>query len=695
MRTVVQYGRRQPVKGEYDLVVYGATPAGIACAVRAARDGAEVLLLHHHRHVGGMLANGLGTFDTLYEGARAPLFDELHRRIVEHCRLTYGDGSPEHEAAQWRSRKLSSGRPQFAARDAETVLEAMVADEERIHLLREVVPVAVERAGRRILALWTAPYPGAARGRGSATPGAARHAAPSFVDASYEADLAACAGVSYRVGREGRGEYGEPHAGRVFTTLKRAPGGVATYPHAAVSGALNLRAFFAITGELFAGSTGEGDRAIQAYNMRLSLTRDPARRVAPPRPDWYPRELFLALRDRWGFGGNPGSVAGRSTVGWNGPNLPEGGETYPDGDWDERRRIYARHRDFALGLLHFLQHDEEVPEPVRANASLVGLDGAAYTDNGNVPWEMYARETRRLLGRAVFTEHDGTLARGLERAPIHLDAVGFTEWPMDSHECHWETVPGSDREGKILLSEVTRPGQVPYRALLPREVDNLLVPVCLSASHVGWGTIRLEPTWMPLGEASAVACRLAAEDGHGLVAAVDVDRLQRRLLTQGTRISFFNDALEDARAPWFEAVQRLAVRGFFNSYDALPLEPLTERVAAAWVRAIGYWLDIGGGAGDGVTGSVAGGDPSQVARQVPPDSGDAVTAEWFAERAARQIAARPIADRRTAAGHGTESPPAAAHELLAAAAVPSAAGPLLRGQAARMIMAVLDRARDG
>lgn len=680
------------MKGEHDLVVYGATPAGIACAVRAARDGAEVLLLHHHRHIGGMLANGLGTFDTLYEGARAPVFDELHRRLVEHCRVTYGNGSPEHEATQWRSRQQSSGRPQFAACDAEAVLEAMVADEERIRLRRGVVPVAVDRAGRRILALWTAPYPGAARGRGSATPGAARHAAPSFVDASYEADLAACAGVSYHVGREGRGEYGEPHAGRVFTTLKRAPGGVATYPHAAVSGALNLRAFFAITGELFAGSTGEGDRAIQAYNMRLSLTRDPARRVAPPRPDWYPRELFLALRDRWGFGGNPGAVAGRSTVGWNGPNLPQGAETYPDGDWEERRRVYARHRDFALGMLHFLQHDEEVPKQVRANASLVGLDGAAYTDNGNVPWEMYARETRRLLGRAVFTEHDGTLARGFERAPIHLDAVGFTEWPMDSHECHWETVPGSDREGKILLSEITRPGQVPYRALLPREVDNLLVPVCLSASHVGWGTIRLEPTWMPLGEASAVACRLAAEDGHGLVAEVDVDRLQRRLLAQGTRISFFNDALEDACAPWFAAVQRLAVRGFFNSYDARPLEPLSEGVAAAWVRGIGYWLDVRGGsdAGDGVGGSVAGGDPSQLARQVPADSGAAVTAEWFAERAAEQIAAR-----RITAGYGTETPPAAAHELLAAADAPSTSCPLLRGQAARVIMAILDRARDG
>ena len=635
-----------------------------------------------------MLANGLGTFDTLYEGPRAPLFDELHRRLVEHCRRTYGDGSPEHEAAQWRSRQESSGRPQFAARDAETVLEAMVADEERIRLLREVVPVAVERAGRRILALWTAPYPDAGQGsdarrRGAATPGAARFAAPSFVDASYEADLAACAGVSYRVGREGREEYGEPHAGRVFTSLKRAPGGVATYPHAAVSGALNLRAFFAITGELFAGSTGEGDRAIQAYNMRLSLTRDPARRVAPPRPDWYPRELFLALRDRWGFGGNPGSGAGRSTVGWNGPNLPQGGETYPEGDWEERHRVYDRHRDFALGMLHFLQHDEEVPEPIRANASLVGLDGASYTDNDNVPWEMYARETRRLLGRAVFTEHDGTLARGLERAPIHRDAVGFTEWPMDSHECHWETVPGSDREGKILLSEVTRPGQVPYRALLPREVDNLLVPVCLSASHVGWGTIRLEPTWMPLGEASAVACRLAAEDGHGLVAAVDVDRLQRRLLAQGTRISFFNDALEDGGAAWFEAVQRLAVRGFFNSYDARPLEPLTESVAAGWVRALGHWLDVEGGAD--AAGHIPEGTSSQVARQIPPDSGPAATAEWFAERSATQIAAR----------QGTESPAATTRELLAAAAAPSGARPLLRGPAARIVMAVLDRARGG
>ena len=531
-----------------------------------------------------------------------------------------------------------------------------------------------------------------AQRQGAATPGAARYAAPSFVDASYEADLAACAGVSYRVGREGRSEYGEPHAGRVFTTLKRAPGGVATYPHAAVSGALDLRAFFAITGELFAGSTGEGDRALQAYNLRLSLTRDPARRVAPPRPDWYPRELFLALRDRWGFGGNAGSAARTSTVGWNAPNLPEGAETYPDGDWEERRQVYARHREFALGLLHFLQHDDEVPEPIRANASLVGLDDAAFTDNGNVPWEMYARETRRLLGRAVFTEHDGTLARGLGRAPIHPDAVGFTEWPMDSHECHWQTVPGSDREGKILLSEVTRPGQVPYRALLPREIDNLLVPVCLSASHVGWGTIRLEPTWMPLGEASAVACRLAAEHRHGLVAAIDVDRLQQRLIARGTRISFFNDALDDDRAVWFEAVQRLAVRGFFPSYDARPQEVLTEGVAVAWVRAIGYWLDVQGAVGTGaaVSGHVAGGNPSEVARQVPQDSGGAVSAEWFAERSGSQIAARRIAVR-----HGAESPSLVANELLAAANASSASGPLLRGQAARIVMAVLDRARRG
>ena len=206
---------------------------------------------------------------------------------------------------------------------------------------------------------------------------------------------------------------------------------------------------------------------------------------------------------------------------------------------------------------------------------------------------------------------------------------------------------------------------MPYRALLPREIDNLLVPVCLSASHVGWGTIRLEPTWMPLGEASAVACRLAAEHRHGLVAAVDVDRLQQRLIARGARISFFNDALDDGRAGWFEAVQRLAVRGFFPSYDARPQEVLTAGVAMAWVRALGYWLDVQGAA-------ETGGNPSEVARQVPRDSGEAVTAQWFAERSARQIAARRIAD----------PPSVVAGELLAAANASAASGPLLRGRLA-------------
>jgi hypothetical protein len=342
---------------------------------------------------------------------------------------------------------------------------------------------------------------------------------------------------------------------------------------------LNLRGFRARTGPPLPGSTGEGDRAVQAYNFRVCMTRDPANRMAVTKPVRYERDQYMELRDRWGI---TLSLPNAKTS-WNAPLLTGGNFDYPNGDWPTRHAIAERHKDLALGLLWFLQHDPIVPEKIRQEMREWGLPKDEFRDNGGFPWEMYVREARRLVGRKVFTEHDGVEAPGLKRAPIHADSIAITEWPMDSHSCHLDKVTGSDHEGKVLLTEESRPGQIAYACLLPRELDNLLVTGAVSSSHIGWGAIRLEPTWMHLGESAAHALVLAKRDRLA-PAAVPSAALQRTLVERGIMLTFFNDF--DMSAPTAEqrAAQLLGTRGYFANYHARLAAPLTTTVAAVWAK---------------------------------------------------------------------------------------------------------------
>ena len=172
---------------------------------------------------------------------------------------------------------------------------------------------------------------------------------------------------------------------------------------------------------------------------------------------------------------------------------------------------------------------------------------------------------------------------------MQADAISVTEWFLDSHACTPEHVPGSEWEGELLLNYVTVPGQIAYRTLLPQGLDNLLVPVCASSTHIGWGAIRLEPTWMSVGEAAAHATVLAIR-GKKAPAAIESDTLVRRLAERRVLLSFFNDIEVDPREPWYAAVQYLGTQGFFGSYDAQPLAALTVPLAEAWAEAVGQQL---------------------------------------------------------------------------------------------------------
>ena len=482
---------------KYDVVVAGATPGGIACAVRAAREGCRVCLVSASPHLGGMLSGGIGVLDTLYDGSRAPILDEFVHSVADHYQVQ----NPKTSATS------------FEPHVAEQIVDRLVASEKSITVLKGYYPVLVEGAGRSIRSVMFA---------GTDTRAIAGRI---FVDASYEADLAALAGVACRIGRESRAEYGEPHAGRVFT--RRSMGG--KHPREAATGELRLRPFPAIAEELLEGSTGEGDSQVQAYHYRLCLTNVPGNRREIKKPPGYDADFFhRTFGPAYDFKRLSGRPLHNGKTHWF-QNFTGGSSRYPGGDRRERAQVEARHREFALGILYFLQNDTALPADTRKEFAPWGLAADEFQDNGNIPYQLYVREARRIVGRYVFTQHDASLAPGLQCAPIHRDSIAFSEWPMDSHEVSAERRPGSDFEGKLILSELTRPAHVPYRTLLPKDIDNLLVPVCVSSTHVGWGTIRLEPTWMHIGESAGFACALALRRKKA-PADISVPELQRTLV---------------------------------------------------------------------------------------------------------------------------------------------------------------------
>lgn len=580
---------RRVGEAAYDLVVVGATPGGIACAVRAAREGLSVLLVGCRPHLGGMISGGIGVMDTQFDGRRAPLYDEVCDRIKDYYRTTYGAASEQYQTCLPGPRSSSGNRLTFEPRVGEQVLLALIAEHPTLVVLKPYLPVAVERAGRLLTGV---------RLRSTETGQELLARGHAFADGTYEADLASLAGVSCRLGREGRSEYGEPHAGRIFTVRHNTPGGVGGYPRAARDGALNLRPFVSVSQEIFAGSTGEGDEHIQAYHFRLCVSRDPANRRYPEPPEGYDpgffREWFGGVFPR--VGGNPlPNQKGNWWVNFSGES-----HAYPRASWEDRAAIERRFRAFNVGVLYFLQNDETVPDEVRGQAREWGLARDEFADNDNVPYELYVREARRIVGRYVFTEHDASVAPHLERTPVHHDSIAMAEWFMDSHEVSRERQPGSAGEELFLLSEKTRPSQIPYRCVLPQDLDNLLVPVCLSATHVSWGTLRLEPVWMHVGEAAGFAAALAIRSG-ATPGTLNVELLQRTLVERRLMISFFNDLDAATDASWVAAVQYLGSKGFFSTYDARPADALTSETARVWARIFGSVVD--GAAGGGLTSS--------------------------------------------------------------------------------------------
>ena len=544
----------------FDLVVIGGTPGGIACSVRAAREGLSVLLVQHSQHIGGMLTNGLMQWDALYGGPRSPIFNEYAKMIEDYYRETYGERSAQHSQARYTQSHYPMSR--FEPSVAEHLFNKLVSAEKNITTLLSHYPVEVKRESEMLKALTLREY---------GTTKDITVTGNTYVDATYEGDLAVLAKVPYRVGRESREEYGEPHAGKVFTNIESKTG-----PKDVLEGKLKLHTYAHVQGSIDPTSPFTADGAIQAFNHRFCLSNEPGNIRLPTQPPGYNREEYVNY-NRKGMGA--GSMNGKSS--FNSAILPGENHAYPDATWPEREKIIARHTNFALGLIWFLQNDESVPEAKREGFRRIGLPLDEFTDNHNLPYELYVREARRIVGRYVFTEHDNRPAEGLTRTPVHADSIAFTDWSMDSHDCTMDRRPGYAYDGKLILTEESRPAQVPYRCLLPQGVDNLLVPVCLSATHVAWGSARLEPVWMQTGEAAGFAAALGKKHQTS-PANLDPDLLVRTLVTNHHFVTFFNELQACSNHPAMPAVQYFGTKGFFDDYDARLDEPLTESLEAAW-----------------------------------------------------------------------------------------------------------------
>ncbi len=478
-----------------DVIVYGSTPGGYCAAIAAAREGAFVILLEPTRHIGGMNTGGLSFSDSdqMYRNKLMGLFHEWHLRIQKDyesrgVKLPYDVNVKDQ--AKW------SVEPSVAAR----ITQAMLA-EAGVQVLTERYLKTVNKTGPRIDSIVTSN--GTYSGR-------------IFIDGSYEGDLMAAAGVSWTIGREGKAEFGESFAGKQYPKQKRK---------------MNIDGFdengkpLPLITTTDAGPKDEGDDNIMTYSFRLSMTKDAANRVPVPTPAKYDPARFELVRryikahgdkevdfDRY-------EVPGNKIDGNNGNYkqfslaLVGGAKGWATADQAGRAAIFEEHKQYTLEFLYFLSTDPVFSQKRRDNIAEWGFCKDEFAASGHFPPQLYVRESRRMKGVYVVKQDD--ILKDITKP----DPIMVASFPIDSHDCQRIATPGGGviNEGTIFpvrqKNRIGYPHHVPYRSILPQpiECDNLLVPVALSCTHVAMSALRIEATWMLIGQSSGIAAALAAK----------------------------------------------------------------------------------------------------------------------------------------------------------------------------------------
>ena len=473
-----------------DVVVYGATPAGVTSAVAAARRGHSVLLVEQTNHVGGVVSGGLVDTDIGDRNTVGGIAADFFTRTQAHYLKSYGPDSKQYE----RNR----GGLKYEPHVAEQTFDALLAEQaSRVTVYKRHRVVAAKVENGRVTSMTTETVD--ARGK---VIDARAFRGKVFIDASYCGDLMARAGVPYRLGRESRAEYGEIMAG-----ISAGPKEV----------------------------LGTSDHRTQAYNYRVSVTSNTAKRIPFPKPDDYDpepwrgdgrriRELGItSFANMYAAGERKAGPNDKYDSNWC--DLTGGSEGYAEADYETRARIEQRHKDYFLSRLYYLANDPEIPEAFRADAAKWGLPTDEFVDNGHFPHQIYVRAARRMIGRYVLREDDLTQNR------YKPDAVVAGSYGIDCHPVRRVLVDGSwtvDRTRHMSVDNY----DIPYACMTPVEPANLLVPVCLSATHVAYCSLRMEPVFMMLGEAAGNAAHLAI-DTKTSVQDIDVTALRKLLAGSG------------------------------------------------------------------------------------------------------------------------------------------------------------------
>ena len=487
----------------FDVVVYGGTAGGVITAVTAAREGLRVALLEPGNHLGGMVTGGLSATDHGEKKVVGGYSLEFYERLGRH----YGreiEWYPEPHVAEkvFREMLQEVGTVTVFYRHRLPEKDGVKKDETRISEIRMENGSAFQAA--------------------------------IFVDASYEGDLMAQAGVSYTWGREGTSQYGESLAG----VRPKDPNHQFDFPVSAYdeAGRLLHEIWLEPPGEL-----GSADRKIQAYNFRMILTTERDNRVPFPRPNDYDSDRYELLarflaeyanqygrsprvdeillpreiaNHKWDFNNR-----GPFSTDYIGKNW-----AYPNASYEKRAVMWQSHIHYTKGLFYFLAHDARVPKSLQDELNEFGLAKDEFVDNENWPYQLYVREARRMAGDFVMTQTD------IQTELTKPDVIGMGSYNSDSHNVQRYVTDQGYAQNEGNMEVRVTPYQIPYRLLLPRrrQVTNLLVTVCFSASHVTYSTLRMEPVYMIIGQAAGVAAKMAI-DGKSTVQDIDTTTLTARL----------------------------------------------------------------------------------------------------------------------------------------------------------------------
>jgi hypothetical protein len=498
---------------EADVIVYGATPGGFCAAIAAAREGTSVILLEPTAHVGGVNTGGL-CFSDSNQTVRSTvlgLFEEWHARIEKDyqrrgVKLPYQVSEKDHK--HW------TYEPHVAAKITQQLL-----DEAGVKVMTRQVLKSAIKDGTRITKIVTS---------------TGEFEAKMFIDATYEGDLMAAAGVSWTIGREGRKEFGESLAGKQYPKAKMKISGL---------GADGKPLPLITTTD--AGPEDAGDKNVMVYSFRLCVTKDAANHVPFPKPTKYDPARFEVVRryfakERrpvlpWDLYPLPGNKLDANNGIWKHFSMGLVGACNGWSEADEagRAAIWEAHKQYTLEFYHFLTTDAAVPAAIRREMSELGLCRDEFADYEHWSPQLYVREGRRMIGEYIVSQND------IMKEPKKDDAIVVSSFPIDSHDCQ-RVGTGEFVVDEGTIMPVRVPGRkhgyayhIPYRAITPKatECANLLVPVALSCTHVGMSSIRVEPTWMILGQSAGIAAALSAKQNLD-VQKLPYPALRERLLAQ-------------------------------------------------------------------------------------------------------------------------------------------------------------------